>query len=874
MQLKDYQNDVLASLSRYLQLLSECRAEAEEFLEFKLGKGRDATLDDYCRTVWEKLHAEKALPLARDKNGHPVAPQYVPRIDGMRLPVPNICLKVPTGGGKTLLATVAVERINAEYFKRQTGFVLWVVPSDAIYTQTWKALANREHPYRQMLERASGGRVKLLEKADVFTRQDVENQLCVMLIMLQAGSVKRESKDSRKMFQDSGKLPSFFPDVDDAPANKELLGHVPNLDVCELDDAEFRSAGPTVKQSLSNVLRIVRPVVVIDEGHKAYSNTALDFIASHNPRFILELSATPNSGKEYVSNVLVNVTGTALKDEEMIKLPINLINEGRADWKHTLSVAKEKLDELQKDAAKVGNNENRYIRPILLIRVERTGKEQRDKAMIHAEDVREFLLEKLGAQPEQIRVKSSEVDELGAEDLSMEMCPVRYIITKDALREGWDCPFAYILAVLSKTTAATALTQMVGRVLRQPGARLTGVPSLNECYVFTFDQEVQAAVESVRKGLTEEGMGDLAAGVRVGGAGAAAASRRETIRRRKEFEGLKIFLPRVLSRHYATGAWRPFDYDRDLLSRLDWSAFSFAKKTTYAPDEREAIERTLVRVSVEDLHNKKDGLPSVQKVEEDAEPDLDVASLVRLLVDVIPNPWQGMRILDETLTELRKRGISEERLAMNRLYLVKDMRENLREQVNRAAEAEFRKMLAENSICFRLEASNDPKLNWELAETLELDVTEEDQVLRRKYGEDLGKSLFKPVYKKQVNGLEQDVAWYLDGEKAVRWWHRIAVHQDWHLQGWQRSRVYPDFLACLHDTGDGKIRFTVLETKGIHLKGNDDTEYKKRLFALLTEHSKTALTVGELKLGLKQQQMRFDLLLENDWREKLPQSIM
>jgi type III restriction enzyme len=125
-----------------------------------------------------------------------------------------------------------------------------------------------------------------------------------------------------------------------------------------------------------------------------------------------------------------------------------------------------------------------------------------------------------------------------------------------------------------------------------------------------------------------------------------------------------------------------------------------------------------------------------------------------------------------------------------------------------------------------------------------------------------------------VNGLEKDVAWYFDGEKAVRWWHRIAVHQDWHLQGWQRQRVYPDFLACLHDAGDGKARFTVLETKGMHLKGAEDTEYKVKLFELLTAHSRTALSVGELKLGFKQQDMRFELMLENNWREKLPQALL
>ena len=376
MQLKDYQNDVLESLSRYLQTLAARRTDAEEILEILRSKGREAKLADYCRETWDALHAQKALPLMKDKDGNTIAPQYVARKDGLDRPVPNICLKVPTGGGKTLLGTVAVERINAEYFKKQTGFVLWIVPSDAIYSQTWKAFANREHPYRQMLERASGGRVRLLEKSDSFTKQDVDEQLCVMLMMLQAGAVKKESKEARKMFQDSGKFPIFFPDVDDAIANKALFQQVPNLDATDLTEEGFRIGGLTVKQSLGNVFKLVRPIVVIDEGHKAYSNTALDFIAGHNPRFLMELSATPNSGKEYVSNVLVNVTGTALKDEQMIKLPINLDNQNRADWKHTLSVAQDKLANCKKTQR--GTQQRRPLHPAHHVDARgRTGKEQR-----------------------------------------------------------------------------------------------------------------------------------------------------------------------------------------------------------------------------------------------------------------------------------------------------------------------------------------------------------------------------------------------------------------------------------------------------------------------------------------------------------------
>jgi len=662
MQLKEYQIDVLEALSRYLRVLAEKREQAFDYVKFHRAKGRAVEPHDYCHDAWKALHAEKVLPLARDAVGNLVPPPYVPRADGLGRPVPNICLKLPTGGGKTLLGCAAVERVNPEYFGTQTGLVLWVVPSEAIYTQTWRAFANREHWYRQMLERASGGRVKLLQRGDAFTRQDVEQQLCVMLMMLQASA--RKTKEQLKMFQDSGRFTSFFPDVDDYPANLALYEQVTNLDAADLTDDEFRLDGLTVKQSLGNVLRIARPLIVIDEGHKAYSDIAFTTLCGFNPRFILELSATPNSG--------LNVAGTALRDEQMIKLPINLVNEGRADWKHALAAAKDKLDELERAARKVRNNEGRYIRPILLVRVERTGREQRDKSAVHSEDVREYLVDRLGSR-------------------------VRYIITKDALREGWDCPFAYVLAVLSKTTAATALTQMVGRVLRQPEAKFTAEPKLNECYVFTFDQEVQQAIDSVRRGLEQEGMGDLGAAVRALGKAGTVGSRRETVKRRKQFEGLKVFLPRVLSKHYATGEWRPFDYERDLLSRVDWDALHYAAEG-FAPDEHESVERTLTRVSVEDLGREDAAaLPAVETTEQDVPPELDIPAMVRLLLDVVPNPWQGVRILNETLAVLRGRGISEQRLYTNRLFLLKAMREELRAQVHRATEAEFRRMLHDGS---------------------------------------------------------------------------------------------------------------------------------------------------------------------------------
>lgn len=877
MELKEYQQGVLSKLDRYLTVLQEQREQAEEFVEFQQTKGKTATLGDYCRETWDQLNSERLLPYLYHGDQPVVAP-HLSRHDGLGLSIPNICFKVPTGGGKTLLATAALERVQTDYFKRQLGLVLWVVPSEAIYRQTWKQLANREHPYRQMLERASGGRVKLLEKGDAFTRSDVEGQLCVMLLMLP--SAARKSKETLRLFRDSGRFTSFFPIEDDSEANRTLLNKVPNLDQNDLADLGFAEGvvpdAVSIKQSLGNVLRLVRPVVVIDEGHKAYSDTARDTIAGFNPRFILELSATPNTNNKHQSNVLVNVPGADLKDEEMIKLPINVINEGKGGWKHTLTLAHSKQQELEQAALAFQNESGRYIRPIILVRVERTGKEQRDAGLVHAEDAREYLRDQLGVKEEHIRLKTSSDDELADEDLLSPTSSVRFIITKDALREGWDCPFAYALAVLSRTTATTALTQMIGRVLRQPHARATGVPSLDECYVFTFDQDVTAAINGVRKGLEDEGMSDLASSVTSvdPGTGKTRNMRRETIGRRKEFAGLPpIFLPRVLHQDAnSPDGYRPLDYERDVLGALDWEALQFlgADKATMDADK---LERTVARVTL-DRNAKEDGQTSFALEQEAVysvpEEGLDIPYLVRQLLDVVPNPWQGMRLLEETLTALRNRDVTEAQIYANRLDLIQAMKVDLREQVNAMAENLFRDKLDSGEISLRLVSSNDPALNWKIAETLEISVSDVDPLLYRKNGDPLEKSLFEKVYQSELNELEKSTAWYLDESKCIYWWHRIAVNQrSYGLQGWQRHRVYPDLLACVHGVENGKFRFSVLETKGDHLKGNDDTEYKQKLFDLFTRYADVTASIGQLALEEQDEPLSFRMVMEKNWKQAL-----
>ena len=219
---------------------------------------------------------------------------------------------------------------------------------------------------------------------------------------------------------------------------------------------------------------------------------------------------------------------------------------------------------------------------------------------------------------------------------------------------------------------------------------------------------------------------------------------------------------------------------------------------------------------------------------------------------------------------LRQRGVSEARLYANRLDLLQTVKLDLRAQVYQAAERLFRQKLEEGDISLRLVASKNPNLNWALAKTLEIEVAEEDRELYRKDGGPLENSLFEKVYQRDFNTLEKDTAWYLDSRESVYWWHRIAVNRSsYSLQGWQRQRVYPDLLACLHGTENGKYRFSVLETKGEHLKGNDDTEYKRKLFELLTGHADSAIRAGELDLGEAPQQLTFTMLMEDSWAQEL-----
>jgi type III restriction enzyme len=864
MRLKDYQVQALETLSRYLKVLSaEFVDRASELAEIdKLPVGTrakvTALLGDPVAEAWKEAQAQN-LAASPD--------EWRMLRDGAGRSIPHVCLKLPTGGGKTLLAAHGVDRILVSHFRQSTGFVLWIVPSEAIYSQTKVQLADRAHPIRQTLDRASGGRVKILEKLDGFTRQDVEQKLCVLLLMLQ--SAGRESKEALKVFQDSGSYTSFFPQ-DDPVARAALLKQVPNLDQVDLTEAALGGASAAwVKQSLGNTLRLIRPVIVMDEGHRAYSETARGTLAGLNPRFLLELSATPDRGH---SNILVSVGGRALKDEEMIKLPIRLDVGAKLTWQTTLRNAVDRLADLDLQARLYRDKSGRYIRPIMLVRVDRTGKDQRQKGgeLVHAEDAFEFLTQKAGVSPDAIRRQTAEVKELKDDDLLSPYCPVRFIITKDALREGWDCPFAYVLAILSKGTAKTALTQMIGRVLRQPHAARTGVAALDETHVFCADVTVGDAVTRIKSGLEAEGMGDL--GDEVVTTGKGATGKDIDVRVQKKFRSKRIMVPCVLHRQ-GKKEYRELDYDADVLAHIDFGAISYRDAADFVLAGYDIASRSVVAVDIAG-GAKFDVEAAAAATEVAVGQTLDRPALIRRMLDAIPNPWQAARILDETLDALRTRA-NEAEIVASRLKLVEHMTEDLRAQVDAMAETVFRQKVHNGDIAFKLLAAPLDELNYEFDEVFKMHVASGDTgAPLLSHGRPLEKLLYESVLKKDFNKFEADIALYLDGQDAVNWWWRIAARREWGLQGWMKYKVYPDFLIHF-DAERETARLLVLETKGKHLVGNEDTEFKRKFFALLEEAYALGKEAGEVELYAQApESMRFRIMIQEDaWESELEKSL-
>lgn len=832
MKLKEYQERTLTQIKRFLEQLAAWRGKAW---------AGDEWLFDFAEKAWEKAG---------------VGRMYLKKKDGLGRPLPSFCLKIPTGGGKTLLAVKTIGLVQSIYRQRQTGLVVWIVPTLQIYRQTLLRLRDRDDPYRQHLDIVSAGRTLILEKTDGFTPQDVEERLAVLLLMLPSAS--RANKEALRMFRDSGAFQAFFPAEEDKDSHAKLLKRVPNLETFAKTDPFW---GSQVKTSLGNTIRLLEPLIILDEGHKAYSAQAQNTLRNLNPYMIVELSATPPRE----SNNLVEISGAELHQEEMIKLDLHVINRASTNWRDTIRAAMERRADLEEKARTYEANTNVYIRPMCLIQVERTGREQRDGKRIHAEDVREYLIGQ-GVPKDGIAVKSAELDELKEFDdiggLLARDCPIGYIITKHALQEGWDCSFAYVLAILTNPHSKTALTQLVGRILRQPYARKTHMPALDESYVYCFQRT--KVMDEIRRGFNREGLQGMEGRV-VKDARDLEVVETQRVGPRDNFRGAaaNMVLPAFLIRDGKD--WRLVSYEGDILSRVSWQKADvtplFDLKLSLEEKRDVELRAGLAEHLIGLVGRTQESLSGIGEL------NIDYAYAAGHLLDTVPNPWIGYEFVERVFRKLLANWKGREKVVANNLvYILEECRKRLEAERDRLAQGVFNRLLADDKMRFMV-VLHDLGMN---RPPKEIEIQKSLVRATRLDGNQFVMNLYDPVASDSLNSLEHKVASFLDEQSRLYFWYRNIPHKGYYVQGWQRSRIYADFIF----TTQGAVRIEkdyrkvfVLETKGLHLK-NENTAYKKSVFALCNEHAKRK-TWNELAPTMQDKEITYEIVFQDEWEKRL-----
>ena len=450
MELKKYQKRVLDELDYFLKKHNELGSPEQAY-----------------RQTWIDKHSIDMLAIDE--------PRPYKRYSGIPF---SACLKVPTGGGKTFIGINSIKTV----FKHLPAVnniraVVWLVPSEAILTQTLNAFRNPLHPYRQKLNQISPS-VSVFDKSQLLSAQgfnpvSVRSELTIMV--LSYDSFRASNKDGRKSMQENSQLAGFL----------------------SMESESTTRVEGAADTSLTQVINKLHPLVIVDESHHAKTSLSIEMLADFNPRFVLELTATPKEG----SNVIACAEATELKSEHLIKLPVILYNMRD----HTESVAtamtlRDRLEELAKKHVSDGCP----IRPIVLVQAQPKIEAKGKAAAITFEKVKQMLV-KCGIPKEQIAIKVSGINELNGIDLMSPSCEIRYVITVNALKEGWDCPFAYILLSLANKSSKVEVEQVLGRVLRQPFAKKNASGPLNLAYVLTSSDNFQETIKSVIDGLQNAG---------------------------------------------------------------------------------------------------------------------------------------------------------------------------------------------------------------------------------------------------------------------------------------------------------------------------------------------------------------------------------
>lgn len=393
--------------------------------------------------------------------------------------VPYVCLRIPTGGGKTVMGAHIIQAAGRALLDRELPLVMWMVPTTQIKTQTLEAFRDPRHPYRQELDDAFDGKVAVFDVADFaqIRPADIATKVCIVIATVAA--LRVDNKEGRKVYEYHEDLEPHF------------AGNTRALDYLE------KGADRKVVASFANLLKLHGPLVIMDEAHNATTPLSYTVYERLGPRVVVELTATPDTAS---SNVLVSVSAFELKSENMIKFPV-VLKEHTGQWQTAVSNAVAR----RKSLAKIALDEPEYIRPILLVQAESA------RGAATVEEVRRHLMETDGVAANAIAIATGEQREIDGVDLFAKDCPIEVIITKQALKEGWDCSFAYVFCSVAQVKSDKDIQQLLGRVLRMPYAARRRQEAMNRAYAHVVTENFGLAAGELTQSLINIGFNPMEA---------------------------------------------------------------------------------------------------------------------------------------------------------------------------------------------------------------------------------------------------------------------------------------------------------------------------------------------------------------------------
>ena len=804
--------------------------------------------------------------------------------------VPYVCLRLPTGGGKTILGSYTVGIARDAWIEKDFPLVLWLAPTKTIRRQTVEALKNPRHPYRRVLDGLFAGRVRIFDIGD-FTHlrpHDVRDNCCVVVGTIQ--TLRVSNTEGRKVYAHNEEMEPHF---------SAMPKIAPNIEKLE---------NGVVKFSFANLLHIHRPLMIVDEAHNAVTGLTREMQARVNPCAIVEFTATPRSK----SNILHSVTAQELKDEEMIKLPVMLSEYDT--WQGAVNGAVA----VRADLAKKAKDDADYIRPIVLFQAQKKNQE------VTVGVLKEYLMDAENIPEEKIAVATGVQRELDGVDLFDRNCPVEYVITVEAIKEGWDCSFAYVFCSVSRIQSATDVEQLLGRVLRMPYAKRRKATELNKAHAHlsepSFGESARALVDKlVAMGFEEsEALDNIEPAQRELGLGNGLFPQRDKpvfrhkvattpetlgVLEKKQGAGVTVHETGEGEAEIGITGWVDErlekaiaealpETERENFTQAVWN-YRAEVKSNLSPSERGEtfkVSRLMSEIQGELEFANTDTfmefhdwslLAYPSRMEEDEfairetarafEVDLDGKSITyrfaseeaQLSLDVGPESWTPEALVLWLDRQTQQRDISQ-------VELVKWLTDMVRHLIRQRGMSISALMRCKFILARKIKGKIDAIRQWERNKVYQrylfepeakVEVSSDHAFLfengmyldqRRYRGRWKPNKCFLPLdqmpaFDGAEDGEEFQCAQVIDSLPGLKHWVRnVARHPRSFWLPTASDKFYPDFVAEMEDG-----RLLIVEYKGAHIAEGPDTDEKRTIGALWEKESDGLFIIVEKKVGEK-----------------------